>query len=88
MDQVKKKHVKPIKNAIVIHLRFEEKTLDELDKFCRKKNVSKNIVIHKAVKEYMQLGSEFNIKTDKVTAKTKQDYIRQAVEWYLNERKS
>jgi len=76
------------KASVNFNIRIEAKLFEEFDIFCKKKNVSKNIVIHTAIREYMKFGSKFDFKTDKISAKTKQDYTLAAIEWYIsNEQK-
>lgn len=87
-EKVKKKCMPNRKEVTVVHVSLEQKTYDDLGVFCRKKNVSKSVIIHKALKEYMKLGTEFNVKIDKLSSKAKEHYIRNAIEWYLNEQKS
>lgn len=77
------------KVSVNCNIGIEAGLFEEFDIFCKKKNVSKNFVIHTAMRKYMELGHKFNIKTDKISATTRQDYIRAAIEWYIsNEQKN
>jgi metal-responsive CopG/Arc/MetJ family transcriptional regulator len=76
------------KASVNVSIWIEAKLFEEFDIFCKKKIVSKNLVIHTAMRKYMKLGNKFNVKTDKFSSTTRQDYIRAAIEWYIsNEQK-
>jgi predicted DNA-binding protein (UPF0278 family) len=84
---IRKSHIKGRQDIpkVKLTIYIEEGVNKEFELFCKRKNISKNMFVNEAMREYSKTGHKFDIRKDRALASTKIDYISQAVEWWLNE---